>query len=64
MYLGKALTAVLVQPDRVDFTSFWKAALAPRTELDPQPSRRRRKKKTKLKASVRGKETHEASSFF
>lgn len=45
MYLGKALTAVLARPDRVDFTSFWKAALAPRTELDPQPSRRRRKKK-------------------
>lgn len=44
MYLGKALTADLAQLDSVAFTSFWKATLVPRTELDPQPLRRRRKK--------------------
>lgn len=44
---GKALTADLAQPDGAGFTSFWKTALVPRTELDPQPLRRRGKNKNK-----------------
>lgn len=56
MYLGKAMTANLAQLDRVGFTSFWKTTLVPRTELDLQPLR--------IKNTVRGRETHEASSFF
>lgn len=62
MYLGKALTAELAQLDRPGSTSFWKTTLVPRTELDLQPLRI--KKKQKQKNSLRGRETHEASSFF
>ncbi|KAL1780573.1 hypothetical protein HispidOSU_007474, partial [Sigmodon hispidus] len=59
MYLGKALTADLAQLDRAGFTSFWKTTLVPRTELDPQPLRRRRGKKIKMKTSVGGRKAHE-----
>ena len=62
MYLGKALTAELARLDRPGSTSFWKTTLVPRTELDLQPLRIKKKKKTNN--SLRGRETHEASSFF
>ena len=61
MYLGKALTAELARLDRPGSTSFWKTTLVPRTELDLQPLRIKKKKKNN---SLRGRETHEASSFF
>ena len=65
MYLGKALTAGLARLDRPGSTSFWKTTLVPRTELDLQPLRIYKKKKTKKKHTtlLRGRETHEASSF-
>lgn len=57
MYLRKATDSRSDSLDRTSSISFWKTPLVPRTGLTPQPWR------MKIHP-LRGRETHEASSFF